>query len=137
MNFLWSMINTQQIILMLPLFYLSIPANCSIFFGFLMKIAAFDIIPTDYLYEDLLGFEKPDAINENLDAEGFESTLFLFNVGSMIIAISSYPVLILVNGILKCMKSCCGNKSYIARKQAALSKSLFWGHPIVTIIESY
>jgi hypothetical protein len=50
------MINTQQIILMMPLFYISLPANAAVFFNFIMQIASFDIIPTDLFYNDVLGW---------------------------------------------------------------------------------
>jgi hypothetical protein len=65
LNHLWSMINTQQIILMMPLFNLAIPANAALFFGYLKQIASFDIIPTDIFYNDVLNWVTPDPINEN------------------------------------------------------------------------
>ena len=51
---LWSMINTQQLIVMLPLFNQQIPANAGMFFGFLMNIASFDLLPTDLFYDAYL-----------------------------------------------------------------------------------
>jgi len=51
----------------MPLFYLAVPANCGIFFSFAMQIAAFDIIPTDIIYIEWLGFNKPGALNNNLN----------------------------------------------------------------------
>merc|ERR1711924_224852 len=84
--------NTQQIVLMFPLFALAAPGNTQIFFGFLMQIAAFDMLPMDILYDKFIP-EIPDSMNSNLEAEGFGTTLVLYNLGSMIIAIVSWPVL--------------------------------------------
>jgi hypothetical protein len=58
-------------------------------------MAAFDILPMDDIYEGL-GFTKTDPVNENLDALGYGTTLFLFNVGSLILAIISYPVMLII-----------------------------------------
>jgi hypothetical protein len=33
---LWSMINTQQIIVLMPLFSINLPPNAAVFFGFIM-----------------------------------------------------------------------------------------------------
>lgn len=50
LNNLWSMISTQQIIVMIPLFEISLPVVTGEFFKFLMEVAAFDIIPTDDIF---------------------------------------------------------------------------------------
>ena len=47
LNQLWSMINTQQLIVMTPLFHVQIPALAGIFFRHLMEIAAFDFFEFD------------------------------------------------------------------------------------------
>ena len=47
------MINTQQIIVLIPLFKISLPANIAVIFNILMSIAAFDIIPTDWLFDEI------------------------------------------------------------------------------------
>lgn len=93
------------------------------------------MVPTDFIYEELFGFKKPDAVNDNLEAEGFETTLFLFNVGSLIIAIISYPIMLVTYIVMKLL--CCGKQSWVEKKRAKLGKLLFWTHPIVTIMESY
>lgn len=119
---------------MLPLFKLSVPANASVFFGFLMEIAAFDIFPMDDLY-DWMGFYKEEPLNPNLDSIGFGSTLFVYNVGSMIFALLMYPVMVIFVGVLSCCKL--KKKTYFYRKKKSCKKSLFWGHAITTIFESY
>ena len=50
LNQLWALINTQQLIVLMPLFDTKIPANAGIFFNQIMEIAAFDFIEVgDYL----------------------------------------------------------------------------------------
>jgi hypothetical protein len=48
---LWSMVNTQQLVVLMPLWNIKLPANAAMFFGFIMTIAAFDILPTDTFYD--------------------------------------------------------------------------------------
>jgi hypothetical protein len=71
------MINTQQIIIMIPLFKIELPDNAGAFFGFLFPIAAFDIIDTGDFWDDNLGVKSPDAITDNFDSVGFGTTYFL------------------------------------------------------------
>lgn len=70
-----------------------------------MQIAAFDIVPTDMIYEDFFGFHKPEPLNDNLEAEGYETTYFIYNVGSIIIPILVFPLLIIVFILLKCCRN--------------------------------
>jgi len=53
LNQLWSMINSQQIMVLFPLFKINLPANTAVMFNMLMTIAAFDIVPTDAFYEKI------------------------------------------------------------------------------------
>ncbi|MFN9906025.1 MAG: hypothetical protein ACK56F_07865, partial [bacterium] len=69
-----SMLNVYQIILMMPLFMISIPGNTQFVFGFFQQIAAFDILPMDEIYEGF-GFTKTDPVDDNLDALGYGTTL--------------------------------------------------------------
>lgn len=45
LNFLWGMINCLQMIVYLPLFNITLPANVNTLFSILIEIATFDIIP--------------------------------------------------------------------------------------------
>lgn len=71
------MINTQQIIIMIPLFRINLPDNAGAFFGFLFPIAAFDIIDTGDFWDDNLNVTSPDALSDNFDDVGFGTTYFL------------------------------------------------------------
>jgi len=54
LNFVWSMVDTQQIVILLPLFKIELPPNAADFFAQLMTIAAFALIPTDPIFGVLL-----------------------------------------------------------------------------------
>ena len=46
--------SAQQIIVLIPLFDIWMPANAQSVFGIILKVAAFDMIPTDEAYSDML-----------------------------------------------------------------------------------
>ena len=44
---LWQMIESQQLVVIMPMFNVIIPANAAILFNVLMQVAAFDPIPAE------------------------------------------------------------------------------------------
>lgn len=59
------MINTQHIIVVMPLFNLNLPANAGFFYSFIMNIASFNLLPTENFYNAYFDMKKDDtgAIN--------------------------------------------------------------------------
>jgi len=102
------MVNTQQIIVMLPLFRVALPGNSAIFFGFVMQLAAFNLLPTDLFYDKFLSEMKQaetGPINENFEADGFGSHFFLYNMGTLMVVILSMPFLVCICFILKLLRT--------------------------------
>mmetsp|Transcript_39890 Transcript_39890/g.29426 ORF Transcript_39890/g.29426 Transcript_39890/m.29426 type:complete len:103 (+) Transcript_39890:99-407(+) len=64
LSLLWGMINALQIIVNIPLFTISFPANAKMFYSFIVSIATFDIIPMDKIEEKFFSFTKTDAKNQ-------------------------------------------------------------------------
>lgn len=73
LNQLWSMINTQQLIVMMPLFNISMPANAAVFFRHIMEIAAFDFVDFGDIIHETFEIEETEPIDVNFDSIGFES----------------------------------------------------------------
>jgi len=86
----------------------------------------------DDIYEGF-GFTKADPVNDNLDALGYGTTLLLYNVGSLILPIISYPVMLIIYALIRFLSF--RKIPYIETKKPKLQKLLFWSHPIVTIRE--
>ena len=51
LNQLWGMINGLQIMSHMPLCNIKFPANAELFNGFIIEIALFDILPSEYMLE--------------------------------------------------------------------------------------
>ena len=64
LNQIWSLVSSQQIIIFMPLFAMIPPANAQAVFTVLLSVAAFDMIPTDFIAEAMaegdLDFESED-----------------------------------------------------------------------------
>jgi hypothetical protein len=88
---------------MIPLFKINLPTIAADFFKEVMKIAAFDVIPTDKIFGYVFNIPPdtlPPALTENFDSVGFSTTLFFNNMGSLIFALAISPVLAIVAKIL-------------------------------------
>ena len=73
LNQLWSMMNGLQIFVHMPLMNVKFPANAGTFIVFLVKIANFDIIPTDLAFEHIFDFPDDGPFNLNFEATELES----------------------------------------------------------------
>lgn len=77
---------------------------------------------------------ETEAINENFESVGLSSTLFLYNVGSLVVMILSIPLLLFVVVLMKPFRRCSGK---INKYHNKLSRYMMWGHPITVMQESY
>ena len=57
------MINTQQLIVMMPLFKIEMPANAEMFFTGMMQIAAFDVYEFGDIIHELMMIDPTEPIN--------------------------------------------------------------------------
>ena len=97
-----------------------------------MQVAAFEMIPTDSIYEKFSD-EEGKPINDNFEAIGFEHHLLLNNFGTLGVFFASLP---LIYAVYYCIKPCQG--IYCCRKSAKrLGKYLFWRSTLRLIIECY
>ena len=65
LQYLWEMINAQQLIVLMPLFKVQIPKSSEFVFSILMTIASFEIFPTDYIYENWFNSGEGHPLNMN------------------------------------------------------------------------
>ena len=128
------MINTQQIIVMLPLFNISTPHNLEMVFKILMDIAAFDILPTDDIFGLVYKVEHTDPLSANFEAMGFESLWLIYNLGTLFLIALSIPIFMALLPAFKLISFyfSCSDKVY-----EGLKKMLFWNYTIRILTESY
>ena len=106
------------------------------FFGFIMQIASFDLLPMEKFYDNNFDMEQTQAINDNFESLGFGSMFLLYNMGSLIIAWLSIPVLAIIIFFLQCFNCCIKRSPRLNRWKTRLETWMFWGHPITVFNES-
>ena len=63
----------------------AIPAILSEFMSYVNKFVTFDILPTEIIYEYILGPDNSSALTENFDFAGYSSGEFIRILGSVFI----------------------------------------------------
>ena len=137
LNQFWSLINSQQIVIQLPLMdAIQFPANVMLVNKVFTDIANFEVIPSDVINAELYVFPEEDPFNLNFQECGVESKNFLLIMGfqlyiilgHMILA-ALYLVLYLANLKLKL--------KYLTKLNNYLSAYLFWNGLIRLFMEVY
>ena len=101
MHELLSLLNTYQIIVIMPLFTVSVPANAGGFLAEIIKIAAFEVVDTKPYLDRILELEPREPINSNFETVGLESVYFLHNLGTLFLAYVFYVILIAFAWLLR------------------------------------
>lgn len=131
---LWSMVNTQQIVVLMPLWTVQLPSNAAMFYEFIMQIASFDLIDMMPLWHFLFpNMPATKPISSNFDAIGFNDLYFIHNSGTIILFLFLWPILLLsIVFMTPCTKVPC--IVYLRRK---LKNMIFWDSTIKFITETY
>ena len=108
----------------MPLWNVNPPGNAAMFYGFMMEIAAFDMIPTGDFYDKYLpDLPITEPLNDNFDDLGF----------SIMISILAVPLLAIVVGILRP----CIRYRYPLYWFRRVKSYVFWNGTFQTITGSY
>ena len=76
------------------------PANANAIFSVLMQIAAFEMIPTDSIYKDMIAELDQQDVDfdevqfSKLSGQGFDSVWLIPNLGSITFFMCLYPILL-------------------------------------------
>lgn len=135
LNSVWGMVDTQQIIILLPLFKIVLPENAAAFFAQLMTIAAFAIIPTDPIFGFM--FAAPPAnlplpLSDNFMAVGFATTYITNNMGTLFFSLMYFPIMSCVYLLIKRIPS-----NWIMKYRIGLGRNLFWSRTFQTFSDQY
>ena len=87
LNLLWSMANSLQIIVHLPLINITLPYNVLLASSFLANVASFEIIPTEAIYSKFFSFDRDKTLKDKegirYELVGMETSNFLINSGTL------------------------------------------------------
>ena len=128
------MINTHQLIVLMPLFEIQMPANAQVFFNRINEIASFNMIDIEPYINRILRLEETGPFNPNFSALGFTSLYFLNNMNSLILAFIFYLLLVLLNLVVDRLQSRHERLDNLAKK---LRHMLFYNMILEILTESY
>eukprot|EP00347_Sterkiella_histriomuscorum_P008475 403344950 len=90
-NYLWGMVNQIQIITHLPLNAVDIPTNTKYFFNIIIDISNFNVIPSEYLLEQLMEVEETEPLNVYFsDMDIFENLMKIYFQNSQLITLQQH-----------------------------------------------
>jgi len=101
---------------------------------FLIKIATFDLLPTEHIDEEMYYFPDSDPYTSNFEQVGVESTLLLANIGFAMYLILAHALFI---GLHACLYRFKDVNSYTKKLYIKLNSYLYWNGLIRFYMEVY
>jgi len=122
----------------MPLFDVKMPASAEIIFKILFQIASFETIPTEAVFEGMLAkledVTPSDPQIEKYERLGFGSVWLLPNLGSLLLFVSLYPIMLVVLFIQNLLTECFSSGMH---RRDQFRDIVFWNWPINLLRESW
>lgn len=96
---LWSAINSLQILVYLPLFWVKFPANASTFTAFLLDIATFDMVPSEEINGEVFVLPDDEPYNVNFQQSKIDSKYAIMILGTILYILFIYLLLVVIERI--------------------------------------
>ena len=134
MQLLWTMMNSLQIIVHLPLVYTKFPVNAKTFTKIFLTLAQFDVVPHTMINPFVFEFKQEGLLQEERFATcGYETYNFILNSGSVFWLFVLFPFMCAVYAIFSRLFPKLKSKSI----WIPLTKMLFFSFILRLWIESY
>lgn len=131
--YLWSFINTIQLMFHLPLINVKMPGNAAYLMNLLMNLARFDFIPNSWVRK-MFGLKYSPTPSEPYDQAGYKSTHAILNMVFLEICII---VLLVVWLYIFIAERCCAPQNFLRRTARVLKRNLFWTFNIRFLLTIY
>ena len=67
LQFVWGMINAQQIIVHLPLLDINFPQNAKSLFGTIYSLTTFQLVPSETIIKGIYNFKDDNSYNKKFE----------------------------------------------------------------------
>lgn len=134
MEMMWGIINGIQLMAYMPLFFVKVPANATLFIQMLLELSSFELLPTDLFNDFLFFFPETEPLGLNYQELGYESPFTILNLGSIFYMFIMYVVLMAVHLLLVFGGRFSHRISTLSNKIGA---SLYWAGILRFWIEIY
>lgn len=131
---MWSLINSLQIILILPFINLVMPANVYLVLTNLDGLSSLDVLQAGAIISSIFTFSPTETIGPGFSNMGVESKRLIPYLGSFFLFLMFDIFLLVLYAILYFLR----NKSkYVDRIQQKLAIMLFWNKILILQYECY
>lgn len=133
---IFDAIKSIQLVVMLAQFRIVHPENVKMLFSSLVTVAAFDVMPTDQLYEALFGIDPDEGqpLTKKFAEMGMEHHLIINNLGTIFLA---FVILLLLSVIHLIMKTLFRRFRCCRKAALKLGTKLYFGAYVSVLAESY
>ena len=131
-----DMINALQIIILLPLIDVKIPANAGMFFKTLAEYAAFDFVDIGEYADAIFKLEPTEPINTSAESLGIDTTYFVNNLGTFYVFLLINFLMLFAWFLVGLLRNCKERKS-LKKIERKLKRNLFWNGTTMTVRESF
>ena len=129
---LWAFIESTQVLVLVAMFKLSLPATAGIFFGYMMKIASFNPIDVASFIETHTKMTSRDPVNVNFEVIGLGSIYLIVNLGTILLVLMAFPVVMAITAGVKLTKW--KKTTEVSNK---IQKMVFWNSTLRFLKESF
>ena len=134
MEKLWVMVNGLQMIVLIPLIPVSIPANGQMFIVSLIDIACFDLVPVDLIWPHIFDFQDSDSFNFEFETAGYESGYLAENMGTNFVFTHFFAVGLMFTLLFFLLR----NKGRrLERIYRGFKKRFLWNAIVIFFMEAY
>jgi len=96
-----SIVKSLQLMILMTLTLITLPANAGMFFRSLTFTATFDYVDTDPYLDKWLALDPTTPESPNFEAIGLQSVYFLHNMGMFVVALPGYVLAVLLSYLLR------------------------------------
>ena len=104
LNMLLGLVEVQQIVLLYSMMKIKFPPNAQAFFNAIVTIAAFDFFDTEDIVNGFLKIKHVDPFDLRFADYGFQSGLFLNNMGTQLFIFVALIAAIISLKVLKTLR---------------------------------
>jgi len=136
LNLLWGMLENQQIVVHSALNNIEYPGNVAFFYSYLLNIAAFDVFPTDDIFDWFFIFKPSEPVTARFGALGYETKYFVKNMGTAFIIGVVFAILLILTLFLYVLNKIV-NISVTEKVANWVYRMVCWNPILRFLIESY
>ena len=95
MQYLWSMLNSLQVMVLAILLDLMLPYNLQAILLEVKSACNFDLFQTEVIYKEFFGFADTESYSPRFEAVGLDGSNFIIHLGTLFVFISMFPIYVL------------------------------------------